>query len=160
MLFKNSVRTSKRTPHFTITKINWLTLFKFNAYDNMGDQKNDTSPSRCVSSTPGSRGHFSSLFMQSDGESDILFHNAFVNPLPARQTLATCHVTQAYGNKARPSVNNPNFLPVYMTSGTQGDNDMSTTSIPSRCSSVSIVSDYGLDDRENGVRFPAKDFFL
>jgi hypothetical protein len=30
MLFKNSVRTSKRTPHFTITKINWLTLFKFN----------------------------------------------------------------------------------------------------------------------------------
>jgi hypothetical protein len=31
MLFKNSVRTSKRTPHFTITKINWLTLFKFNA---------------------------------------------------------------------------------------------------------------------------------
>jgi hypothetical protein len=31
MLFKNSVRTSKRTPHFTITKINWLTLFKFKA---------------------------------------------------------------------------------------------------------------------------------
>jgi hypothetical protein len=30
MLYKNSVRTSKRTPHFTITKINWLTLFKFN----------------------------------------------------------------------------------------------------------------------------------
>jgi hypothetical protein len=29
MLFKNSVRTSKRTPHFTIAKINWLTLFKF-----------------------------------------------------------------------------------------------------------------------------------
>jgi len=28
MLFKNSVRTSKRTPHFTITKINWLKLFK------------------------------------------------------------------------------------------------------------------------------------
>jgi hypothetical protein len=28
MLFKNSVRTSKGTPHFTITKINWLTLFK------------------------------------------------------------------------------------------------------------------------------------
>jgi hypothetical protein len=28
MLFKNSVRTSKRTPHFTITKINWLTMFK------------------------------------------------------------------------------------------------------------------------------------
>jgi hypothetical protein len=28
MLFKNSVRTSKRTPHFTITKINWLMLFK------------------------------------------------------------------------------------------------------------------------------------
>jgi hypothetical protein len=27
-IFKNSVRTSKRTPHFTITKINWLTLFK------------------------------------------------------------------------------------------------------------------------------------
>jgi hypothetical protein len=25
---KNSVRTSKRTPHFTITKINCLTLFK------------------------------------------------------------------------------------------------------------------------------------
>jgi hypothetical protein len=28
MLFKNSVRTSKRTPHFTITEINWLMLFK------------------------------------------------------------------------------------------------------------------------------------
>jgi hypothetical protein len=28
MLFKNSVRTSKRIPHFTITEINWLTLFK------------------------------------------------------------------------------------------------------------------------------------
>jgi hypothetical protein len=28
MLVKNSVRTSKRTPHFTITKINWLMLFK------------------------------------------------------------------------------------------------------------------------------------
>jgi hypothetical protein len=27
-LIKNSVRTSKRTPHFTITKINWLMLFK------------------------------------------------------------------------------------------------------------------------------------
>jgi hypothetical protein len=25
---KNPVRTSKRTPHFTITKISWLTLFK------------------------------------------------------------------------------------------------------------------------------------
>jgi hypothetical protein len=24
----NSLRTSKRTPHFTITKINWLMLFK------------------------------------------------------------------------------------------------------------------------------------
>jgi hypothetical protein len=33
MLFKNPVRTSKRTPHFTITKINWLTLFKFNGYE-------------------------------------------------------------------------------------------------------------------------------
>jgi len=28
MLFKNSVRTSKRTPHFTITKINYLMLLK------------------------------------------------------------------------------------------------------------------------------------
>jgi hypothetical protein len=28
MLFKNPVRTSKRTPYFTITKVNWLTLFK------------------------------------------------------------------------------------------------------------------------------------
>jgi hypothetical protein len=27
-VYKNRVRTSKRTPHFTITKINWLTLFK------------------------------------------------------------------------------------------------------------------------------------
>jgi hypothetical protein len=26
--FKNPIRTSKKTPHFTITKINWLTLFK------------------------------------------------------------------------------------------------------------------------------------
>jgi hypothetical protein len=32
MIFKNSVRTSKRTPYFTITEINWLTLFKFNFY--------------------------------------------------------------------------------------------------------------------------------
>jgi uncharacterized secreted protein with C-terminal beta-propeller domain len=29
MLFKNTVRTSKRTPDFTITEISWLTLFKF-----------------------------------------------------------------------------------------------------------------------------------
>jgi hypothetical protein len=28
MLFNDSVRTSKRTPHLTITKINWLMLFK------------------------------------------------------------------------------------------------------------------------------------
>jgi hypothetical protein len=28
ILFRNPVRTSKRTPHFIITKINWLTLFK------------------------------------------------------------------------------------------------------------------------------------
>jgi hypothetical protein len=28
MLFKNSVRTSKRTPHFTIAAIYFLTLFK------------------------------------------------------------------------------------------------------------------------------------
>jgi hypothetical protein len=28
MLFKNPVRTSKRTPNFTITKISWLILFK------------------------------------------------------------------------------------------------------------------------------------
>jgi hypothetical protein len=27
-IFKHSVRTSKRTQRFTITKINWLTLFK------------------------------------------------------------------------------------------------------------------------------------
>jgi hypothetical protein len=27
-IFNNSVRTSKRTPHVTITKINWLMLFK------------------------------------------------------------------------------------------------------------------------------------
>jgi hypothetical protein len=28
MLFKNSVHTSKTAQHFTITSINWLTLFK------------------------------------------------------------------------------------------------------------------------------------
>jgi hypothetical protein len=28
MIFRNSVRTAKKTQHFTITKINWLTLFK------------------------------------------------------------------------------------------------------------------------------------
>jgi hypothetical protein len=28
MLFKDPVRTSKRTPHFTITGINWLMLIK------------------------------------------------------------------------------------------------------------------------------------
>jgi hypothetical protein len=27
-IFKNSVRTAKKTQHFTITKINWLMLFK------------------------------------------------------------------------------------------------------------------------------------
>jgi hypothetical protein len=27
-IFKNSVRTAKKTQHFTITKINWLTLFR------------------------------------------------------------------------------------------------------------------------------------
>jgi hypothetical protein len=30
IVYKNSVRTSKRTTHFTITRINWLMLFKFN----------------------------------------------------------------------------------------------------------------------------------
>jgi hypothetical protein len=40
MLFKSSVRTSKRTPHFTITKINWLTLFKFK-YDIAGPSGRD-----------------------------------------------------------------------------------------------------------------------
>jgi hypothetical protein len=28
VIFKNSVRTAKKPPHFTITNINWLTLFK------------------------------------------------------------------------------------------------------------------------------------
>jgi hypothetical protein len=28
IIFKNSVRTSKGTPHFTVTKINWITMFK------------------------------------------------------------------------------------------------------------------------------------
>jgi hypothetical protein len=28
LIFKNSVRTAKKTQLFTITKINWLTLFK------------------------------------------------------------------------------------------------------------------------------------
>jgi hypothetical protein len=28
IVLQNSVRTSKRTPHFTITKINWLMLFR------------------------------------------------------------------------------------------------------------------------------------
>jgi hypothetical protein len=28
IIFKNSVRTAKKTQHFTITKINWLKLFK------------------------------------------------------------------------------------------------------------------------------------
>jgi hypothetical protein len=28
MLFKNSVHTSERTPHFTITKISWIMLFR------------------------------------------------------------------------------------------------------------------------------------
>jgi hypothetical protein len=28
IILKESVRTSKRTPHFTITKINWLMPFK------------------------------------------------------------------------------------------------------------------------------------
>jgi hypothetical protein len=28
IIFKNLVRTAKKTPHLTVTKINWLTLFK------------------------------------------------------------------------------------------------------------------------------------
>jgi hypothetical protein len=28
IIFKNPVRATKKTPHFTITKIDWLTLFK------------------------------------------------------------------------------------------------------------------------------------
>jgi hypothetical protein len=28
VMFKNSVRAAKKTPHLTVTKINWLTLFK------------------------------------------------------------------------------------------------------------------------------------
>jgi hypothetical protein len=28
IIFKNSVRTGKKTPHFTVTEINRLTLFK------------------------------------------------------------------------------------------------------------------------------------
>jgi hypothetical protein len=28
IIFNNSVRTAKKTQHFTITNINWLTLFK------------------------------------------------------------------------------------------------------------------------------------
>jgi hypothetical protein len=28
IIFKNSVRTANKTQHFTITKINWLTLYK------------------------------------------------------------------------------------------------------------------------------------
>jgi hypothetical protein len=28
IIFKNSARTAKKTPHFTVTKTNWLKLFK------------------------------------------------------------------------------------------------------------------------------------
>jgi hypothetical protein len=28
IIFKYLARTAKKTPHFTVTKINWLTLFK------------------------------------------------------------------------------------------------------------------------------------
>jgi hypothetical protein len=28
IIFKDSVRTAKKSPHFTVTKFNWLTLFK------------------------------------------------------------------------------------------------------------------------------------
>jgi hypothetical protein len=28
IIFKNSVRTAKKTQHFTITKVNWLMMFK------------------------------------------------------------------------------------------------------------------------------------
>jgi hypothetical protein len=46
--FKNSVRTSKRTPHFTITTINLLTLFKeiipvYAENDTKPTNKNETS---------------------------------------------------------------------------------------------------------------------
>jgi hypothetical protein len=27
-IYKTSILTAKKTPHFTVTKINWLTLFK------------------------------------------------------------------------------------------------------------------------------------
>jgi hypothetical protein len=41
IIFKNSVRTSKRTPHFTISKIIWLMLFKEII---AGSSTNDTEP--------------------------------------------------------------------------------------------------------------------
>jgi hypothetical protein len=28
LMFKHSVRTAKKTPHFTVSNVNWLTLFK------------------------------------------------------------------------------------------------------------------------------------
>jgi hypothetical protein len=61
MLFKNPVRTSKRTPHFTITTINWLTLFKFKVYNKKAElQHTDVAADPCLSGVPRSGGSFCS----------------------------------------------------------------------------------------------------
>jgi hypothetical protein len=52
MLFNNPVRTSKRTPHFTVTEINWLTLFKFNPLQPKLVQMLFNNPVRTSKRTP------------------------------------------------------------------------------------------------------------
>jgi hypothetical protein len=56
MLFKNSVGTSKRTPNFTITKINWLTLFKFNPLKTREREREERKVGWVVRDTTFNRG--------------------------------------------------------------------------------------------------------
>jgi hypothetical protein len=47
--FKNPVRTAKKTLHFTVTKVNWLTLFKeIIAVYTVNDMKNMSTKFRLV----------------------------------------------------------------------------------------------------------------
>jgi hypothetical protein len=47
IIFKNAVRTSKRTQHFTLTKINWLMLFFREMIAVYTENHNDPTNAKC-----------------------------------------------------------------------------------------------------------------
>jgi hypothetical protein len=63
MLFNNSVRTSKRTPDFIITKINWLTLFKeiIAVYAENHTKPTNTNEASLTDKTDGTYSYLSAL---------------------------------------------------------------------------------------------------